>query len=81
MTTVYILDVEEFRPVIDHAIAREGVAVRQVGPYQELTSPAELVIDRRACGVRHAVWYSAVAGVRSGRVTQYDKDALRVEPE
>jgi hypothetical protein len=26
------------------------------------------------------VWYSVVGGVADGRVTQFDKDALRVEP-
>ena len=39
------------------------------------------MIDRRATGCRHAVWYSAVGGIaRDSRITQHDKDALRVEP-
>jgi hypothetical protein len=37
-------------------------------------------LDRRATGCRHAVWYSSVAGLRGARITQHDKDALRVEP-
>ena len=31
-------------------------------------------------GVRHSVWYSALAAVGQGRIVQYDKDALKVEP-
>ncbi len=39
------------------------------------------MIDRRSTDCRHAVWYSAVAGVsRDAHITQHDKDALRVEP-
>lgn len=42
------------------------------------STPAQIVIDRRATGCRHAVWYSALAGLQDARVAQHDKDALRV---
>jgi len=80
MTKLYILDVEEFRPVIEVAAAAPGVARHRLGDHVELAADGEIVIDRRATGVRHAVWYSVVGGVADGRVTQFDKDALRVEP-
>ena len=38
----------------------------------------EIVIDRRAAGCRHAVWYSAVAGLQGARIVQHDKNALRL---
>jgi hypothetical protein len=38
----------------------------------------QIVIDRRATRCRHAVWYSAVAGLSQARVVQQDKNALRV---
>jgi hypothetical protein len=80
MTRLYILDVDDFRPVIGVGAAIPGVASRRIGDYVELAADGEIVIDRRATGVRHAVWYSTVAGVADGRVSQFDKDALRVEP-
>jgi hypothetical protein len=80
MTRLYILDVDDFRPVIEVGAASRGIVSRRVGDYVELAADGEIVIDRRATGVRHAVWYSTVAGVAEGRVTQFDKDALRVEP-
>ena len=47
----------------------------------EITADGVITIDRRATGCRHAVWYSTVAGVpRDSRITQHDKNALRVEP-
>lgn len=77
---LFILDVPEFRPVI--AIARQcgGVSSRALGDHVELSSESEIVIDRRATGVRHAVWYSAVSAVTDGEIVQFDKDALRVRP-
>lgn len=80
MTTLYVLDVPENRPVAEIASRDPQVTVGQVGPYFEITSPGPIVIDRRATGCRHAVWYSSVAGLSAARITQHDKDALRVEP-
>jgi hypothetical protein len=80
MTRLYILDIDDFRPVIEVGANIAGVAARRIGDYVELATDGELVIDRRATGVRHAVWYSTVAGVADGRVAQFDKDALRVAP-
>lgn len=41
---------------------------------------SQIIIDRRATGCRHAVWYSTVAGLRDARIAQHDKNALRVVP-
>jgi hypothetical protein len=81
MTAIFVLDVEEFRPLIEAAGLRQSVKRRRFGPYVELSSDGPIEIDRRESGVRHAVWYSALAGVRAGRVVQFDKEALKVVPE
>jgi hypothetical protein len=53
--------------------------VEKVGPYFRIAADAgEIVIDRRATGCRHAVWYSAIAGLQDARVVQHDKNALRL---
>jgi len=80
MTTLYVLDVPENKPVAEVAGRDPSVAVDSVGPYFAIVAAGPIVIDRRATGCRHAVWYSSVAGVSGGRITQHDKDALRVEP-
>lgn len=48
-----------------------------VGPGHTSTAD-QIVIDRRSTGCRHAVWYSALAGLQHARVVQHDKNALRV---
>jgi hypothetical protein len=81
VTTLYVLDVPENTPLAKVAATDPDVSVDRVGPYFAISAVGPVVIDRRATGCRHAVWYSAVAGVaRDSRITQHDKDALRVEP-
>ncbi|MGY1770839.1 hypothetical protein [Blastococcus sp. SYSU D00813] len=80
MTTLYVLDVPENVPVVEVAGRAPDVTVDRIGPYFEITAPGPIVVDRRATGCRHAVWYSCIAGLRDSAVTQLDKDALRVEP-
>ena len=80
MTRVFVLDVPENTPVAKVAGHADTVVVNKLGPYFVITSAAPIVIDRRATGCRHAVWYSCVAGLADGRIAQWDKDALRVEP-
>ena len=80
MTTIFFFDVDEFRPLIEAAGRRQAVSVHQVGPYVAVAAAGPIEIDRRESGVRHAVWYSALAGVVDGRVEQFDKECLRVLP-
>ena len=81
MTTLYVLDVPENTAVATVAGQDPAVSVGRVGPYFEITASGAITIDRRATGCRHAVWYSTVAGVpRDSRITQHDKNSLRVEP-
>jgi len=81
MTTLYVLDVPENTAVAKVAAQDPAVSVGRVGPYFEITADGPITIDRRATGCRHAVWYRTVAGVpRDSRITQHDKNALRVEP-
>ncbi|GAA4539049.1 hypothetical protein [Pseudonocardia xishanensis] len=80
MIELYILDVPENTAVAKVAAEDPAVTVGQVGPYFVISADGPIVIDRRATGCRHAVWYSCVAGVaRTARITRHDKDALRVE--
>ena len=80
MTALYVLDVPENVALATVAGADPAVTVSKIGPYFEIVADGVIAIDRRATGCRHAVWYSSVAGLRGARITQHDKDALRVEP-
>lgn len=79
MPRFYVLDVPENQGVIKVAEQHPANRVDHVGPYWRISAADPIVIDRRATGCRHAVWYSAVAGLEGSVITQQDKDALRVE--
>ncbi|AEA28440.1 hypothetical protein Psed_6342 [Pseudonocardia dioxanivorans CB1190] len=81
VNTLYVLDVPENIAVPKVAAEDPAVTVGRLGPYFVISADQPIVIDRRAVGARHAVWYSCVAGVAPGSaITKHDKDALRVEP-
>lgn len=75
---IYVLEVPENEGFVKVAAEDPIVTVDKVGPYFRITAVVDLVIDRRATGCRHAVWYSAVAGLENSIIVQQDKDALRV---
>lgn len=78
MSALFILDVPENDGIVRVAEQAENATLEEIGPYFRISSDGDILIDRRAVGVRHAVWYSAVAGLDGSRVAQHDKDALRV---
>ncbi|MDI9978940.1 MULTISPECIES: hypothetical protein [Rhodococcus] len=75
---LFILDVPENEAIASVARDLPNVEVNKIGPYFVVESDVPVSIDRRATGVRHAVWYSCVAGLAGWRIVQWDKDALRV---
>ncbi|MGV8873514.1 MAG: hypothetical protein ACOH2Q_13380 [Rhodococcus sp. (in: high G+C Gram-positive bacteria)] len=79
MTTLYVLDIPENKSVASVADLDPAVRVDHVGPYFRIVSDGDIVIDRRATECRHAVWYSSISGLTNSRITQWDKDALRIE--
>lgn len=79
MARLYVLEVPENDGVLRVAQGDPELTVDHVGPYLRISASGPIVIDRRATGCRHAVWYSAVAGLEDSVITQHDKDALRVE--
>lgn len=80
MTTLFVLDVEDFRPLAEAAGADGDLTIRRRGPYITVTSPTTITIDRKSTGTRNAVWFSAIAAIKDGRVVRWDKTALVIEP-
>lgn len=80
MTTLWLLDIDDFRPLAQAAAGLPDVAVRKRGPYYEVTSNGPIEISRENTGCRNAVWFSAVAAIGAGRVSRWDKAVLCIEP-
>ncbi|MCQ8832049.1 hypothetical protein [Streptomyces malaysiensis] len=80
MIALYLLDVPENTGAIKVAEQLDDVKIQRRGPYFEVSADATIVIDRRATAMRHAVWYSCIAGTTGCVISQWDKDALRADP-
>lgn len=78
MTRMYVLGVPENEGVVKVAGMDPAISIDNVGPYFRISCDGDIVIDRRATGCRHAVWYSVIAGLEQSKVVQHDKDFLRV---
>jgi hypothetical protein len=78
--TLYVLDVDDFRPLAEVAAKDPDLSVVRRGSYYEVSGDAGFEIDRNATGCRNALWYSAVAALSGGRVTRWDSVVLIVEP-
>ena len=81
MASLFVIDVPEYEPIWKCAASDGELEVHRAGPWVELRFSGEIRIDRKATGVRHAVWYSGVAALSKARVVQFDKHALRVVAE
>ncbi|AGP52024.1 hypothetical protein [Streptomyces rapamycinicus] len=80
MTTLFVLDIDDFRPLAKVAGKDPDVTVRRRGPYLEVAAPGSIRIERSATGCRNAVWYSSIAAVSGSRISRWDKSVLVVEP-
>ncbi|MBG0853556.1 hypothetical protein I2W78_17310 [Streptomyces spinoverrucosus] len=79
MATLYILDVPEFRALLD-AVTSDTATTETVGDYVCVTTAeGPLVLERERIGARDAVWFSALTGGYSGTMARFDKSVLRLE--
>ncbi len=80
MPTLYVLDVPEFRPIVEHA--RTNAAFTLHGPtsgYFRVSAVGTIRLERKALGFKPAVWHGALTGGLVGRITQFDNDVLVIE--
>jgi len=79
--TVFVLNVDEFRPLIDVASRTDGYSVQAVDQgYVRIEGDPGLRFGRKELGFKPAVWYGALTGGLMGKIEQFDMDALVIAP-
>ncbi len=79
MPAIFVLDVPEFRALVDDARARAGYTV--TGPtkgYWRIAAPTAIEFQRKALGFKPAVWHGALTGGLLGRIERFDNDVMRI---
>ncbi len=78
---IFVLDVPEFSALVDAAGKQPGYTLSSVeNGYIRIEGNPGLSFSRKALGFKPAVWYGALTGGLTGRIAQFDMEALVVEP-
>jgi hypothetical protein len=79
MPSVYVLNVPEFRALIEVASQNPDCRVSEVGlGYSRIDADEVIEFERRALGVKPAVWYGAFTGGIVGRIAEFGRDRVRI---
>ena len=80
MIVVYVLDVPEFRPMVETTRDLDGVTVSGPvkGYWTIAAAGAELRFDRKAMRMKPAVWYGIFTGGLRGEIADWGRDEVRV---
>lgn len=82
MPSIYVLDVPEFRCLLEEAGKIQHYHVTFAGRgYYRIESESDLVFHRKHLGVKPAVWYGLFTGGLAGRIAQFDRDTVRIVDE
>ena len=77
MPAIFVLDVPEFRPIVDFARKAEGFRV--TGPkkgYFKVEADRTLTLNRKTLGFKPAVWHGSLTGGLVGRIERFDNETL-----
>lgn len=82
MPSIFVLDVPEFLPMVEHARKTTGFTVS--GPklgYYKLEAHPAITLKRKELGFKPAVWHGALTGGLIGRIAHFDNDTLLIEED
>jgi catechol 2,3-dioxygenase-like lactoylglutathione lyase family enzyme len=77
---IFVLNVPEFASLIEAARKLAGCRVEERGDYTEISAAGPVSFERRALGLKPAVWYGLFTGGLNGRIERYDRDVVRIAP-
>ena len=79
MVVLYVLDVEEFLPIVETARKLPNVTItKSTKGYYKVVSPGEIVLNRRAMNMKPAVWYGLFTGGMNGEIAEFGREEVRV---
>ncbi|MFM0275043.1 VOC family protein [Paraburkholderia aspalathi] len=81
VASIFVLDVPEFRPLVDVASKDARYRTSAVdGNYIRIDGNPALQFSRKELGFKPAVWYGALTGGLRGHIERFDADLLVIEP-
>ncbi|VVD71765.1 glyoxalase [Pandoraea soli] len=77
---LFVLNVPEFAPLTEAARQLPSCRVEAHGDYTVISSDVPIAFERRALGLKPAVWYGLFTGGLDGRIESYERDIVRIAP-
>ncbi|VVE60485.1 glyoxalase [Pandoraea captiosa] len=77
---IFVLNVPEFASLTHAARQIPTCRVEDTGDYTVISSDAPVAFERRALGLKPAVWYGLFTGGLDGRIEQFERDVVRIAP-
>ena len=79
MPRLYVVDVPEFRPVVEAAKAREGCRVTPARKgYWLIESTGPMIFNRKEMQLKPALWYGMFTGGLDGEITEWGRETVTI---
>ena len=79
MVVLYVLDVPEFLPVVETAREMGSCEIsKSDAGYYRVQSAGEIVLNRKAMGMKPAVWYGLFTGGMNGEIAEFGREEVRI---
>ena len=79
-TTLYILDLPEFAPMVEAARKQSKLSLTHHKTHFEVNAEGAIAIKRSVTGLGRAVWFGALTGGFVGTIERFDDSVLRIVP-
>ena len=77
MPAVYVVDVPEFRPVVEAARPKPQCRVGEpIKGYYKIEIDGEVTFNRKEMQMKPAIWYGLFTGGLDGEVKSWDRDQV-----
>ncbi|VVE45139.1 glyoxalase [Pandoraea capi] len=77
---IFVLNVPEFATFAQTAREMASCRVETAGDYTVISSDVPIAFERRALGLKPAVWYGLFTGGLDGQIESYGRDTVRIAP-
>ena len=77
---IFVLNVPEFASLTEAARGLPSCRVENLGDYTVISSDVPIAFERRALGLKPAVWYGLFTGGLDGHIESYERDVVRIAP-
>ena len=77
---IYVPKVDEFAAIVRDAAGRDDCRVAAIDGYDLIEADRPIEFQRKALGLKPAVWYGLFTGGLRGRIEEFGRDRVRIAP-